>query len=59
MKHTEKNSMYVVDYEAHESVIREYMSGADLEELMSREKRGDVRITGMIRPTAYPGMRML
>jgi hypothetical protein len=49
MKHTEKNSMYVVDYEANESVIREYMSGADLEQLMSRENRGDVRITSMIR----------
>lgn len=49
MKHTDRNSMYVVDYEAHESVIREYMSGADLEVLMSRENRGDVRIKGMIR----------
>ena len=49
MKHTDRNSMYVVDYEAHDSVIREYMSGYELEALMSREISGDVRITGMIR----------
>ena len=49
MKHTDHNAMYAVDYEAHESTIREYMNGKDLEALYRLERSGSVRITGLIK----------
>ncbi len=48
MKHTDLNAMYAVDYEAHESKIREYMNGRELEALCRQERSGSVRITGLI-----------
>lgn len=48
MNHTEKKSMYVVDYERGSSSVHEFMNGRDLEVLRNKEKNGSVKITNLV-----------
>ena len=48
MNHTEKHSMYVVDYEAGSSFIHEFMTGKDLKNLLKEERNGSVHITNLV-----------
>ena len=48
MHYTDKNTMYLVDYESGSSEIQEFMTGMDLNRLYEEEKNGSVRILTQI-----------